>query len=85
MLALLLSLKIYLDQLGPHHIRVATTYNNIGRVLHKQGEYKQAISFYKKALKIRLDQLGPHHISVATTYNNIEAVLDDQGKHHKAK
>ena len=53
---------------------MAISYNNIGGVHDKKGEYDKALEHYQKALAIQLKQLGPEHPSVATSYNNIGAV-----------
>jgi tetratricopeptide (TPR) repeat protein len=63
---------------------VATSYNNIGAVHNKKGEYDQALEYCQKALAIWLKQLGPDHPSVVTSYNNIGSVYQRTGEHDQA-
>eukprot|EP00282_Hemiselmis_andersenii_P038895 CAMPEP_0169445508 /NCGR_PEP_ID=MMETSP1042-20121227/10477_1 /TAXON_ID=464988 /ORGANISM="Hemiselmis andersenii, Strain CCMP1180" /LENGTH=59 /DNA_ID=CAMNT_0009556909 /DNA_START=15 /DNA_END=190 /DNA_ORIENTATION=+ len=58
-----------LKALGHDHVDVAATYNNMGVVHEKLGEYKKALEYYNMALKIRVEKLGHDHVDVATTYS----------------
>jgi Tfp pilus assembly protein PilF len=51
------ALKILQKQLGPNHVDVAASYNNIGMVCRDKGELDQAKDYYQRALKIRQQQL----------------------------
>ena len=64
---------------------VARSYNNIGGVAHKKGEYDKALEYYQKALAIDLKQLGPEHHYVATGYNNMAYVYKAKNDLAKAK
>jgi tetratricopeptide (TPR) repeat protein len=46
---------------GTYHPTTATTYNNIGSVLHAKGDYAWALIQYEKALAIRESLLGIDH------------------------
>ena len=63
---------------------VAGTYNNMGRVYDKQGQYENALEQYSKSLQIELAKLGPNHPDVATTYNDMAVVYESQGQYEKA-
>ena len=59
---------------------VATSYNNLGLVHRKLGNYEQAKEYYHRDLAISLKQLGPEHVDVATSYNNLGLVHDKLGE-----
>ena len=69
---------------GNQHEDTATSYNEIGLVYWKQGNYPKALEYYFKALEIREKKLGKGHSDTAESYNNIGAVYDDQGDYPKA-
>jgi len=56
------------------HKETAKSYNNIGSVYDKQGNYKKALEFYSKALAIREKILGSEHSDTKTIQDNIDAV-----------
>ncbi len=53
---------------------MATSYNNIGYVHSKKGEYDKALEYNQKALTILLKKLGPNHPDVANSYHHIGIV-----------
>ena len=53
------ALKIRLDKLGPKHVKVAKTYNNLASIYEDLGDLEQAKEYQQRALKIELDKLGP--------------------------
>eukprot|EP00729_Bicosta_minor_P020191 gene20191-biopygen3532 len=69
-----------IEQYGPNHIELGSTYNNMAIVLEKQGKLDEAMEMYQKALAITIKALGPNHSSVGGTYNNMAVVLESQGK-----
>lgn len=69
---------------GKEHEKTATSYNNIGGVYKKQGNYPKALEYLKKALAIDEKVLGKEHENTAATYNNIGTVYDEQGDYPKA-
>ena len=75
------ALSIQLKKLGPDHVDVALTYQNMG-VLHRDlGDYQQAKKYYERALSIRLKKLGPDHVYVARIsrlLGDVQYVLDAQ-------
>ena len=50
---------------------MAKSYNNIGNVYYKQGDYAKAIEYYNKDLEISKKVLGENHPDVAITYNSL--------------
>ena len=65
---------ITLDKLGPEHVDVATSYNNLALIYHDPGDLEQAKKYQQRSLAIRLDELGPEHVDVATSYNNLASI-----------
>ena len=59
------ALKIKLEQLGPSHVNVATSYNNLSMMYGKKGDLESARDYYQRALKIDIEQIGPNHVNVA--------------------
>ena len=79
------TLAFQLQELGPQHADVASSYNNLATVFRHQGDLEQAKENHERALAIRLQKLGAHHVDVATSYNNLAVVLKEQGDLEKAK
>ena len=49
----------------------ASSYNNIGVVFNRLGDYDKALIYKNKALEIRKEILGEKHADTASSYNNI--------------
>ena len=77
-------LAIKLKTLGGEHPYVATSYNNIGQVWNKKGEYDKALEYYEKCLAIELKTLGGEHPDVASSYYNIGNIWNSKGEYEKA-
>ena len=77
-------LQLRTAKFGCSDVSVATTYMNIGNVLHAQGKFQEALEIHQKGLDIKIQCLGDSHVSVAATMHNIASVLDDQGKFEEA-
>ena len=71
--------KLKKEQLGPNHVDVALSYNNIGLVYSKKGDLDQALDNYQRAQEIKEKQQGPNHVDVADSYNNIGEVYSKKG------
>jgi tetratricopeptide (TPR) repeat protein len=70
--------------LGPDHVDVATTLNNIGRI-HVQGDqFDQALGYYQDALRIRRISLGTNSLDYAATAFNAGQSLHQKGKLNEA-
>ena len=65
---------IQLKNLGPDHIDVAATYNNLGTVHRRLSEFVPSKQCHDRALAILLEKLGPEHADVATTYNHLGVI-----------
>ena len=75
-----MSEKLY----GTNSKETANSYNKIGVVYEKQGEFDKALEFHKKALDICEKVLGREHPDTATSYNNIGNVYYSNGEYDKA-
>ena len=60
-----------MKQLGPEHVNVAASYNNLGIVYGGVDDFQQAKDNHAHALNICLKHLGPEHEDVAASYNNL--------------
>ncbi|KAL3802750.1 hypothetical protein ACHAWO_010098 [Cyclotella atomus] len=70
--------------LGPDHVDVATTLNNIGRI-HVQGDqFDQALVYYQDALRIRRISLGANSLDYAATAFNAGQSLHQKGEMNEA-
>ena len=79
------AIDIEMNVLGPNHIDVAASYNNLGSVLNAMGELEQAKDYLQRALEIWIKVLGPNDIDVATSYNNLGSVFAAMGELEQAK
>ena len=68
------SLTCKLQELGPKHVDVATSYTTLASICQDLGEFEQAKEYQQLALNIQLDKLGPEHVNVATSYNNLSLI-----------
>ena len=55
------SLAIREKALGPDHLDVAQSLDNLAQVYREQGRYAEAEPLYKRSLAIREKALGPDH------------------------
>jgi tetratricopeptide (TPR) repeat protein len=62
----------------------APIYGQLGIMRNRQGEYKEAITFYEKALEILKKTLPLNHPNLASSYNNIGVVYKNMGEYSKA-
>lgn len=74
------ALAIREKALGAAHPYTASSYHEIGLLLHKQGKLDPAMDYYRKALAIWEEVPGAWHSFTAKSYHNIGALLRDQGK-----
>ncbi len=65
-------------------LKRASTYNNIGLIYAKKGEYKKALDYYFKDLNIAISNYGEYHQEVAITYNNIAMAYYKMKKYEEA-
>jgi hypothetical protein len=62
----------------------ANIYHQLGSIKNAQGQYKEAIIFYKQSLEISKKTLPPTHPHLAPSYNNIGLVYHNMGEYSKA-
>ncbi|KAL9967483.1 hypothetical protein ACROYT_G025710 [Oculina patagonica] len=79
------SLATFLEQKGPEHVEVASTYTYLGSVHKALGDFEQAKEYHHLALNIYLKALGPEHVDVATTYSKLGSVHQALGDFEQAK
>ena len=61
---------------------ISSSYNNIGLVLHNQGNYEKALEYHEKSLKIR-QEIGDKK-GIGDCYSNIGIIYKIQGNYEKA-
>ena len=69
----------------PENVQVATSYNNLGVVHEKLGDFEKAKEYQELALSITQKKPGPENVQVATSYNNLGYVHEQLGYFEKAK
>ena len=74
------AIEITINVLGPNHIDVATSYNNLGLVYKAMGELEPAKDYHQRSIEIYINVLGPNHMCVGTSYNNLGLVYEAMGE-----
>lgn len=76
--------EIYVSQLGPHDILIASYYNNLALVYQELGDFDKAVDALEKALKIieRHENAGTE---IAATYANLGESLLRAGRPQEAE
>jgi tetratricopeptide (TPR) repeat protein len=77
-------LKIQEKLLGPEHVELAQTLNNLAVLRHTQGRDAEAEAFYLWALEICEANLGPQDQDVVNLMQNYAAFLQEVGRHREA-
>ena len=77
-------LKIQEKLLGPEHLDLAQTLNNLGVLRHTQGRQAEAEAFYLRALEICDAQGNPQDQDAVNLRQNYAAFLQEVGRHHEA-
>jgi tetratricopeptide (TPR) repeat protein len=75
--------KILLSQTSDERDK-GDIYYQLGWIKTDQGQYTEAIKFYKKSLKIRHTMLTSQHPDLAECYNDLGVVYDSMGEYSKA-
>ncbi len=70
---------------GPAHLDMAQSLNNLALLYSAQGQYKLAEPLYKRSLEIREKFLGPDHPSVALSLNNVASLYVKQAQYAQAE
>src|SRR5262249_3206159 len=71
--------------LGSEHPSTAISLNNLGTLLHSQGDYAAARPYLEQALAIWKKGLGSEHPHTAGGYRNLARALHTQGRHAEAE
>ena len=53
---------IRIKALRPTHVDVCVSYQHLGNVCRKMGEFEQAEDYYQRALELRIKALGSDHL-----------------------
>ena len=69
----------------PENVQVATSYNNLGVVHEKMGDFEKAKEYQELALSITQKKRGPENVQAATSYNNLGYVQEQLGYFEKAR
>lgn len=70
--------------LNPDYPTTLATVNNIGLVLERQGDNKEAEAMHRRALRGYEKVLGLDHPDMLTIADNLASVLESQGKYVEA-
>ena len=65
-----------MDLLLALHPHTASSLNNLGGLLHAQGEYEAARPCYERALAIFEEKLGPEHPHTKIVRDNLESLVE---------
>jgi CHAT domain-containing protein/Tfp pilus assembly protein PilF len=79
------SLAITEQALGPEHLSVAATLNNLAILYLNQGDYAKATSLQARVFAIREKALGPDHASTVASLHNLALTYKNQGDYAKAE
>ena len=66
-----LALNIRLQLLGHFNTQTANSYNYLGLLMYKFGDYNTALAFYEKGLEVRIKMLGEENVNTAQTLHNM--------------
>lgn len=64
--------------------RNAKLFNNVGHALESQGNYEEALKYFKTAVNVQEDDVGAH-INVGRTYNHLKMFKEAEDAYLKAK
>jgi len=67
------------------HPDISSTINNLGVLLRDQGNYEEAINYYREALDIRRATLGEYHPNTAFSHLNLSRILLDLDRVDEAR
>ena len=78
-------LSITQKKRGPENVQMATSYNNLGVVHEKLGDFEKAKECHQLGLSITQKKRGPENVQAATSYNNLGYVQEQLGYFEKAR
>src|SRR6266540_4067045 len=79
------ALEIREKRLGPDHLEVARSLNNLAHIYYIRGDYAKAEPLYQRALVIREKALGPDHLEVADSLNSLSTLYWMKGDYAKSE
>ena len=77
-------LYLVLLKQNPSERDQAAYYHQLGVIKDQQGDYKEALGYYKRAISIEEKILSPTDSLLATSYNNIGLVYMNMGEYSQA-
>lgn len=80
-----LALQTWEQHLGPEHLDMTTSLNNLATLYYRQGKYAEAESLFQRALHIREKHLESEHLDLATSLSNLANLYREQGKYTEAE
>ncbi|CAF1289918.1 unnamed protein product [Rotaria sordida] len=76
---------ININKWSTQHLYTASSYNSIGEIYRKQGNYNKALEYYDKALEtLEIDSTVKAFAKKAVCYNNIGIVNQEQNQYKEA-
>lgn len=78
------ALRLRERTLGPNHMIVAQTLNNLANLYTRSGKYNEATELYYRAADITRDIYGIDHPDFAQTQHNLGNLLLKRGRHDEA-
>ncbi len=78
------ALESFEAELGPHHLLVARTRNNLGNLYQERSRFDDALAQFEAALAIRREALGEDHPDVAQTLQGLANTRGAMGQHDEA-
>ena len=79
------SLATYEKALGPDHLYVAGSLNNLAHFYKTKGDYVRAEPLFQRSLATYEKVLGPDHPLVARSLNNLAGLYQDKGDYVRAE
>src|SRR5262245_16156182 len=79
------ALEIREKELGPEHLDVARSLNNLANLNRVKGDHAKAEALYQRALAIREKTLGAEHPDVAASLNGFANLRHDKADYTKAE
>jgi len=73
------------QELGPQHLELAYSLNDLGALYAQRGKYVEAETLYQRALRIREQTLGPEHLLVTSPLTGLANIYDTLGRDVEAE
>jgi tetratricopeptide (TPR) repeat protein len=79
------ALELAEQTFGPNHINYADSLATLGLLLHKGGQFAEAIPLYKRSLAITENILGPDNVELTHGLRGLGKAYMAQGEHAEAE